>query len=286
VKQRPLILLGAGGRLGRAIAAAARKAGRPLVPVHRTELTAKSLDHLASLGSEGGDVIFACGITDPGASEAELARANVEVPISVIEAALGDHRYRFVTIGSVLETFTDLASGNRYLTSKAALWSHVRILASDQRLFGRIAHLRGHTFYGAEPAPHSFLGQIHASLRDQKPFRMSEGRQLREYAHFDDVACSLQSLLVREWAPLAAFDLSTGVPVRLGELAQTVFRTFGCEHLLEIGALPTPAGENEDLRFPRSPEWLIGGWRPQVDGIIGWLGSLLGMPPRCHVPGP
>jgi nucleoside-diphosphate-sugar epimerase len=139
-------------------------------------------------------------------------------------------------------------------------------------------HLRGHTFYGGAPAPHLFLGQMYESLREGSPLRMSAGRQLREYAHVEDVATSIVALLGRDWARPETIDLSTGEPVRLSDLARAVFRAFDREELLQVGALPTPAGENLDLRFPRSPAWLLGQPRPPVDGIIEWFSALLQRP--------
>jgi nucleoside-diphosphate-sugar epimerase len=224
------------------------------------------------------DVVFASGLTDPNASAPDLALANVEQPVSVIEATLDRNQFRYLTIGSVLETRLSLTASNRYLASKAALWAHIKRVAVDPRLDGRIMHLRGHTFYGGAPAPHSFLGQMYDSLRAGRPFRMSEGRQLREYAHVDDVALSIIALLGRPWMGPVDLNLNTGEPVRLSELARAVFRAFECEQLLQLGVLPTPAGENLDMTFPRSPAWLLGRPRPAIKGIVDWFSDLLNRP--------
>ena len=221
------------------------------------------------------DIVFASGLTDPGASAGDLMLANVERPIGLIGATIDQKQFRYLTIGSVLETFSSLATTNRYLASKAALWARIEELAADPRLNGRIAHLRAHTVYGGAPAPHSFLGQMYESLRTRRPFQMSEGRQLREYAHVDDVARSIAALLARAWAGPVAIDLSTGEPVRLSELARAVFRAFDCEELLQLGVLPTPAGENTSAKFPRSPAWLLGRPRPAIEGIVQWFSDLL-----------
>ena len=134
------------------------------------------------------DIVFASGLTDPNAPEVELTLANVKRPVTVIEATIDRKQFRYLTIGSVLETFSSLAARNRYLASKAALWARIEDLTADPRLNGRMMHLRGHTFYGGPPASHLFLGQMYESLRTGRPLRMSEGRQLREYAHVEDVA--------------------------------------------------------------------------------------------------
>jgi nucleoside-diphosphate-sugar epimerase len=243
----------------------------------KTQVPAKWGDIIARLGAVKGDVdiVFASGLTDPSASTAALMLANVERPVGLIEATKGDLRYRYLTIGSVLETFAALVANNRYLASKAALWSRIEALSTDPRLRGRIVHLRGHTFYGGAPAPHSFLGQMYGSLRANRPFRMSAGRQLREYAHVDDVASSMLALLARDWTGPVGINFSNGQPVALRELAWAVFGAFGRDELLQLGALATPLGENQDVYFPRSPAWLLGRPRPSIGGVIEWLSALL-----------
>ena len=63
-------------------------------------------DILADLAAVEGDVdiVFASGLTDPSASAGDLALANVERPVGVIEATIDRKRFRYLTIGSVLET--------------------------------------------------------------------------------------------------------------------------------------------------------------------------------------
>jgi nucleoside-diphosphate-sugar epimerase len=276
-----VVLFGANGRIGRAFAKAAARHNFSMEPISwmetKSQVPAKRGDIIARLAAVKGDVdvVFASGLTDPSASEAALMLANVERPMGLIEATKGDLRYRYLTIGSALETFTALVANNRYLASKAALWSRIEALSTDPRLLGRIVHLRGHTFYGGEPVPHSFLGQMYDSLRLSRPFRMSDGHQLREYAHVDDVASSIVALLARDWTGPVVIDLSTGEPVMLREVALAVFGAFRRDELLQLGALPTPLGENQDVCFSRSPAWLLGRPRPSIRGIIEWLSALL-----------
>jgi nucleoside-diphosphate-sugar epimerase len=278
---RTLVLFGANGRLGQAVAAIAAQRGLNVQTMSWTDAgTAADVDGravFARLAAIKGDIdlVFAGGVSNPGAAEATLMLANVDRPVSVIESTREDPRYRYLTIGSVMETFADLAASNRYLGSKAALWRRVETLANDPRRRGQFVHLRGHTFYGGRPASHSFLGQLYTSLRTRQPFPMSAGDQLREYMHVEDVARSIVALLARDWRKFLTFDLSTGEPITLRDLATAVFSAFQCNELLRLGALPTPPGENKGQRFPRSPDWLLGRPRAPVEGIIKWLSALL-----------
>jgi nucleoside-diphosphate-sugar epimerase len=290
MKRRTVIIFGSNGRIGRAVAGALAEIGYPTHAVSwldaKTKTARDQRDILAQLAAIRGDsdIIFASGLTDPNASAADLALANVEQPVGVIEGTIDRKQFRYLTIGSVLETFSGLTTSNRYLASKEALWARVKGLAADPLLAGRIMHLRGHTFYGGAPAPHLFLGQMYDSLRAGRPFRMSEGRQFREYAHVDDVALSIIALLTRAWTDQVAIDLSSGEPVRLSELARAVFRAFDCEQLLQLGVLPTPEGENLAVKFPRSPAWLLGRPRPPIEGIIAWFSCLLDRTPGSGHP--
>jgi len=284
MKRRPVIIFGASGRIGTALSKAHAELGCRVERMSwldpRTKRARDPRDVLAQLSAIEGDadIIFASGLTDPSASADELALANVERPVSVIVTTIGRRQIRYLTIGSILETRPGLAATNRYLASKQALWARIEGLAADPRLNGRIMHLRGHTWYGGAPSPHMFLGQMYECLRAAKSFRMSEGRQLREYAHVDDVAMSIAALLARPWSGPAHVELNSGEPVRLSELAGSVFRAFNCEQLLHLGALSTPTGENLDMNFPRSPAWLLGRPRPPIEGIIDWYSELLNRP--------
>jgi nucleoside-diphosphate-sugar epimerase len=281
MKDRTVVVFGSRGRVGRALVAALAKIGCFVEAVSwldPTTGTARDWPQiLAQLSSLTGDVdiVFASGLTDPSGSASELTLANVERPAGLIEATIDRKQFRYLSLGSVLETRSRLVASNRYLASKMGFWTRIKGLAADPRLNGRLMHLRGHTFYGGVPAPHLFLGQMYDSLHASRPFRMSEGRQLREYAHVDDVALSIIALLARSWTGPIVSDLNSGEPVRLSDLARAVFRAFDCEHLLQVGALPTPVGENMDMRFPRSPAWLLGQPRPAIQGIIEWFSELL-----------
>ena len=276
---RSIALFGAHGRVGRAIAGCAKSRGLQVEAISwsRSALdsgAAEISDRLAQIGGRV-DIIFAGGLTNPSLPKDDLIKANVSGPISVIEATKADARYRYLTLGSILETIEPLTAGNRYLTSKAMLWQHLRKLASKTPLQGRVAHLRGHTFYGGEPATHSFLGQMYESLRTGDPFPMSNGRQLREYMHVQDAAYSILALLDRGCEQRVDYDLSTSEPVRLSSLADAVFKAFDRKQLLRVGALATPEGENENKRFPRAPNWLLGEPRAAIPGIIEWIKLLL-----------
>jgi nucleoside-diphosphate-sugar epimerase len=218
-------------------------------------------------GWEAYDVVFAAGITDPASPPEQLWRSNVALPIAVIEATARRAGVRYLTLGTTFEQFPAFAQANPYVESKRRLWGCLQAagtLTRDQR----VAHVRLHTVYGGRPKPHMFLGQMIAALCAGTQFRMSAGRQLREYHHVQDITGALLKILDSEWTfgadPLV---LSSGDPVRLADLARAVFQACGRPELLKIGAIPAAPSENERVRFPRSDPSLLTFYRDPLVGV-------------------
>src|SRR5262249_52218512 len=139
----------------------------------------------------------------------------------------------------------------------------------------RFMHVRMHTIYGSAPKAHMFLGQILTSLQNGTPFCMSSGEQLREYHHADDIAVAITGILARQWDFGTIIELNSGNPVRLIDLARQVFRAFGREELLQVGALAGAEGENKARVFPASPAWLLPATRETGAGVIALLQQYL-----------
>src|SRR5882757_2314605 len=110
--RRQVVLFGSSGRIGRAVTKAMAQIECPVTAITwldgRTSTARDAQEILAQLAAVGGaaDIVFASGLTDPRASADELAVANVERPLGVIEATVDREHFRYLTIGSVLETFT------------------------------------------------------------------------------------------------------------------------------------------------------------------------------------
>ncbi len=266
--QRHVILFGASGQLGRALASALSAENRPFTPVARAPGWEDRIVSVVAAGKPV-DVVFAGGLTDPRLPYEELRGANVLLPRAV--AGLVGPVARYLTFGTVLELLEGADRVNPYVRSKAELAALIARFPPGSAL-----HLRLHTLYGAKASPHMFLGQMVAALSREREFKMSEGSQLREYHHVDDVAQSILRLLAHEWTGLgASLELSTGRPVRLADLARGVFEMLGSENQLQIGALPRAEVENLERVFPASPEWLLGNPRESVSGVIESLSRQL-----------
>lgn len=210
-----------------------------------------ALDAITS-GWDAYDVVFASGITDPAAPSELLWRSNVAFPIAVIAATASQEGVRYMTLGTTFEQFPAFAAANPYVESKRRLWGCLQEAGNLTRN-GRVAHIRLHTVYGGRPKPHMFLGQMIAALSSGTEFRMSSGRQLREYHHAQDITGALLAIIDSDWSfGEEPITLSAGDPVRLVDLARAVFKSCGRPDLLNVGAIEPAPSENEHVRFPRS----------------------------------
>lgn len=218
------------------------------------------------------DWICMVGIVDPRADPALIDAVNVEFPLRLY-ALLGSlapaGAVRLVTIGSVLESYSELALSNAYLASKSRMFE----VLSGANDVSRWHHIRLHTLYGGSKRPHPFMfaGQMFDALIRKEQFRMSGGTQLREYHHVEDIAESILSFLSGS-SQDRMVELSSGEPVRLRDLATTVFKHFNGIDLLEIGSKVHSQGEVFESVYRRSP--YLTASRDPVQGVIRWFKEL------------
>ena len=219
--------------------------------------------------------IFAVGVTDPSRPEDELMRINVEAPVklhsALCRAVAQGEQIRFATFGSVLEERSEMAAGNPYIRSKARLNGLWRERASTSIV--PWTHYQLHTLDGRQP-PHAFmfLGQMEAALRQQIPFPMSSGDQLREYHHADDAATNVLHHLRTATPRTDRVAMSSGYATRLRELAEAAFHHFGRLDLLRVGTLPAQRGEVFEAHYRRSEH--VVAFRDPIRGVIAWLEEL------------
>lgn len=236
-------LIGARGRLGQAIAD--EYGDSEIVSLDRSiyedwsrpdapDLVSRYFDKRSK---EGATVFVASGLLDPKLSQEDLLRVNYHLPKNLIDGAakLG---IKVITFGTVMEGL--LQSKNPYIQSKTALGEYVSAAAAA----GRPAiHLQIHTLYGlGQPSPFMFLGQMLSAIRANEPFKMTSGRQLREYHHLTDEAKAIRQ--IASSAQPGVLNLSHGKPLSLRIIAESVFQAFGKGDLLRVGALPEPPDEN------------------------------------------
>lgn len=267
-----MFIVGGSGRLGRALARQNPQAQALARSVYADWSAPGAQDavarHFAPYAGSGGTIYVASGLLDPRRPEQEHEAVNVTLPRNIIAGAtpLG---LKVRTFGTVMEALMN--QPNAYVRSKVALARHVAE-AAEAGL--PVAHIRIHTLYGAgEPDPFMFLGQIAAALRIRAPFKMTEGRQLREYHHVDDDAGAVRVL---EQAGLHGIvALNHGAPLTLRALATGIFAECGAPELLQLGALPEPAEENYAGVLARPDALAHFDFRPALPAVAQYLKTLV-----------
>lgn len=236
-----IFVVGGRGRLGKAISASCEAGNVALLErnVYSSWSGTNARDEVSryfdAVAKEGDVVYVTSGLLDPGSTPDSLRAINFLLPRNIIDgvAKLG---IKVVTFGTMME---GVLTRNAYVQSKTALGDYVAAVASTTN---PVAHLRIHTLYGfGEPSPFMFLGQMLEAIRNDTPFEMTRGRQLREYHHLQDEAAAIRKIDAS--STLGVVDLSHGQPVTLKAIAEYVFARVGKQELLRIGALPEPTEE-------------------------------------------
>ncbi|WP_338015395.1 NAD-dependent epimerase/dehydratase family protein [Dyella acidiphila] len=263
-------LIGGGGRLGQAIAS--QYANQEIISLQRSVYAdwsgANAVDRIAryfSPHAADATVFVASGLLDPRLATDELVSVNYRLPRNVIDGAarLG---IKVVTFGTIMESLLDV--GNAYVESKKRLREYVEEALSAA---WPVLHLQIHTLYGGgQPSPFMFLGQMLTAIRNNEPFRMTSGRQLREYHHFEDEARAVR-LIAGMPEMVGVTNLSHGKPVSLRALAEAVFGALEKNHLLRVGALPEPSEENYGKTF--APTMMLDTieFRDAIQGVVEYM---------------
>ena len=236
-------LIGARGRLGQAIVN--EYADSEIFSLDRSVYEGWSRTGVADLVSryfdrhsnENATVFVASGLLDSRLSQDELLSVNYHLPKNLIDGAakLG---IKVITFGTVMEGLLKLK--NPYIQSKCALRDYVNVVVAQG---WPATHLQIHTLFGLGlPSPFMFLGQMLSAIRVNQPFKMTSGRQLREYHHLTDEAKAIRQ--IANSACPGTLNLSHGKPLSLNTIAESVFQALGKSDLLHIGTLPEPPDEN------------------------------------------
>lgn len=216
--------------------------------------------HLAAIGVAPGD---------PSPVD-EFVRVNVLGPAVVLEALPDDAV--FVQAGSMSqyvggpdplpEDSAPLSNATHYAWSKNAAERLLRLIGS--RTGKAVVRARLFGVVGPGEAPHRLLPSIAAGARAGRSIPLSDGTQLRDLLHVDDVAAALVHLARTPSLAGRAVNVGRGEGRSVRWVAERAARRLGCESLLRFGALP---------RRPAEPQALVAdvsrlrasGWSPAFD---------------------
>jgi len=141
--------------------------------------------------------------------------------------------------GYCVEDLTPLVPRSFYGVAKNAVRQLAEAYATQQAL--SLAWARIFFVYGPhEPLPR-LVPSIVSALVNGQPAPCTHGDQFRDYLHVEDVAEACVTVLASELR--GPVNVSSGVPVRVRDIAEHVARRVGRPDLLRLGARATPPGD-------------------------------------------
>lgn len=163
--------------------------------------------------------------------------------------------------GPCVEARTPLRPATLYGACKHGLRVMLEAFAAQERLsaaWGRIFFL-----YGPHEDPRRLVSSVTRALLEGRPARCTHGRQVRDFLHAADVASAFVALLDSEVE--GAVNIASGEAVTLKEVIGTLGELTGRGDLIELGAVPAPAGEPPVLVADVGRLREEAGWAPGRD---------------------
>jgi nucleoside-diphosphate-sugar epimerase len=184
-------------------------------------------------------------VTQPGEFWNSLENARwLRASLDLLQAFCDHGGQRLVVAGSCAEydwrhgycseNVTPLNPATLYGVCKKALFEATMSYAKQAAVsaaWGRVFFL-----YGPYEHPSRLVPSIITSLLQGRPAPCTNGHQLRDFLHVDDVACAFVRLLSSEMQ--GAVNLASGQPVSLRDMISLIGRKLDRAHLIQFGAIP------------------------------------------------
>ncbi|QTL02022.1 NAD-dependent epimerase/dehydratase family protein [Aquabacter sp. L1I39] len=159
---------------------------------------------------------------------------------------------------------------NAYATSKMAQELYAANWARMTQ--GSVAALRYHNVYGPgmpQDTPYAGVASLFASalLKGEAPRVFEDGGQRRDFVHVRDVASATVAALERHEAGVAAFNVGSGTPRTVGEMADALATALAGPRPVITGGFRLGDVRHITADSRRLREDL--GWRPQEDFAAG-----------------
>jgi UDP-glucose 4-epimerase len=287
------VIIGAGGFIGRALArrlaaAGARVFGVDIIPKHPGlpsqvkyhqadmldyDQLRRAMDYPAPTGASRLVVFHLAGESHVGRCKAEPRRAlalNVIGTLHVLEACHAAGFTRLVFPSSALvyalsaevpvDEGAPLEARSIYSASKLACEALIRGYSSDFGLVCRVARVGN--VYGHREGSDSVVDTVLRQVLAGGPVSVKSLSPVRDFIYRDDVASGLVALATLDpTPPFQVFNLSSGVPTTIRDLASTACRVAGIEaDLLETE--PFSNGIKDELVLSIAKLETQAGWHP------------------------
>lgn len=274
-----VLLTGASGFLGGALARHWSRAGLPVVALLRRSSSLRRLEGLqadvrvvradsdaeiaAAVRSAAPTAVVhaACSYGRSGESATTVLDANVRLGVVILDAMRGMPRGpSFFHVGTPLPPQTGLYAFSKH---QFAEWGR-RLAGGENWTF---VDLHVQQMYGPDDDESKFVTRLARTfLRDEESVALTAGTQRRDFVGVQDVVSAID-LLVRlgPGRPMAAHvDIGSGHAHAVRHVVERLHALTGSRTRLDFGALPLREGEPEELkadtRFLREL-----GWAPETD---------------------
>jgi len=123
--------------------------------------------------------------------------------------------------------------------------------------------LRLFLVYGTGQDDKRFLPQVIQGCLANECFPTSEGKQLRDFCHIDDIVQGVFLTFKNSLVNGELINLASGVPVTVRSVVEKVQKEVG-KGMPDFGAVPYRNGESMELYADISKAENILGWRPEI----------------------
>jgi nucleoside-diphosphate-sugar epimerase len=210
-----------------------RAAMRTLLKEHKP----KGLLHLAWFVEPGKLIIDSSNLSWASAS-LDLIRTFREGggERCTISGSCYEYDWRF---GSCVEEVTPCEPDTLYGATKDSLRRAFLAYCNVSGLSGSWG--RAFFMYGPRENPARLVSSVIISLLNGLPAKSSQGLQVRDYLHIQDVADGMAALFASECG--GAYNIAAGTPTTIREIVEMLGKIIGRSDLLQIGALPARAND-------------------------------------------
>jgi len=258
-----VLVTGASGFIGRhAVTALAERgfevhvAGRgsvpgvPLAATHRVDLLAPDAADAVIRAVAPSHLVHLAWYDQPGAVWTSTENVRwVEASLALVRAFAAAGGRRLVMAGTCAEYdwahgfcsegVTPLAPATLYGRSKHALHTVVAGLADECGL--SLAWARVFFVYGPHEHPSRLVAGLVRSLLGGEPARLSEGSQLRDFLHVEDVGEAFAALA--DCDVKGPVNVGSGAPTSVRAIAELAGELTARPELLHFGAIPMRPGD-------------------------------------------
>ncbi|NLD36593.1 MAG: NAD(P)-dependent oxidoreductase [Desulfatiglans sp.] len=142
--------------------------------------------------------------------------------------------FEYDTSFGYLNEDTPARPANLYASTKLSCY----LTGSQLAAKSDIAFAWGRIFYpyGQSENPNRLVPAAIMALNNNQPFPASPGEQIRDYIHVSDVASAFCTLLEKQADGI--YNISTGIPVSIKQLLDSIGELMNKKDLIRIGELP------------------------------------------------